>query len=90
MDMIFSYLQDAMVALVAAAVCAVIAFLALWKFVSDLFGKDGKYDCVWNKDAFQPNEGQTRWLCATCGAFAFSADNKPPVTCRKLEPKPGV
>jgi hypothetical protein len=85
MDMIFAYLQDSMIALAAAAVCAVIALAALWKLVSDLRGSSASLKCVWNKDAYQPQEGETRWLCATCGASSSATGIKPPVGCRMAE-----
>ena len=85
MDMIFTYLQDSLIALAAAAVCAVIALAALWKLVGDLRGGSSTLKCVWNKDAFQPQEGETRWLCATCGASSSAAGVKPPVSCHMGE-----
>ena len=83
MEMIFSYLQDAMVALVAAAVCATIAVLALWKLFSDL--RSNRKTCAWNKDPLQPAEGGTRWICATCGSLSLGDDKAAPTVCRKNE-----
>ena len=88
MDMIFSYLQNAVIALVAATVCATIALVALWKLVSDVLRSRSELACVWNKDPIQPPEGETRWICATCGAISFGQTGKPPAICRQHEPKP--
>lgn len=90
MDMIFSYLQNAMIALVAATVCAVIALAAIWKLVADMLRSKTELKCVWSKDAIQPADGETRWVCTTCGAVSFGKTGKPPATCRQNEPKPAL
>jgi len=90
MEWVFQYLEDATIGLVALAVCATIAFMALWMLVAQLlrnrFGARS-VACVWNKDPIQPEGDLVRWVCASCGATSFGEGEKPPVTCRRNEPK---
>ena len=96
MDMIFTYLHDSMVALMAAAVCAVIALAALFQLLTSLLRNSsaprtaGGLACVWRKDDLQPAGETARWVCSTCGASSQGAGKNPPIACLRQAPKPAL
>lgn len=93
MDWIFQYLSDSITALVALLVCAGISLAAFAMLLANLLrnrAAGSKLACVWNKDAIQPHDGTTRWICTSCGASSFAVADTPPVTCRRYEPKPAA
>ena len=96
MDMIFTYLHESLVALIAAAVCAAIALAALFQLLTSLLRNSsakptaGGLACVWRRDDLQPAGETARWLCSTCGASSPGAGNKPPAACLRQAPKPAL
>jgi len=46
-------------------------------------------DCIWGQDRSARRRRRTRWICATCGAQAFTQDGRPPKDCKRgLGPAP--
>jgi hypothetical protein len=46
--------------------------------------------CDWMEDTTELHEGKIRWVCGTCGGYAFTFSVDEPTTCRRHEPRQGL
>lgn len=84
------YLRQSEWALVAVVACGAIASGAMLKVVLDLRAgrrTNVRAKCKWKLDKLQPSDELRRWVCSVCGGIAFSDGRKPPVNCRKYDPR---
>ena len=84
------YLSPTQWAQLAFAICAVIAVGSCLTAIADIRGGMGrlkKLQCRWKLDSLQPYNERKRWVCSACGGISFTGGRKPPVTCRRYDPR---